>query len=167
MWGKWPGKTVDQKRENLSGTDRRGSWRICPEAIPLSGFSDEEVITREYISAGKADRDSCYGGRVAVKEKSLHVWRTLRERTVPAILVLNMMDVAEGQGIRIDTEKLSKKLGIPVVPMSAIRKKKIIRNCIKKAIEDGLENRRMIAHAKMDSVTEKMEYIDALAWRMS
>ena len=157
--GNWPGKTVDQKEGEFKWNGQKRILADLPGSYSLSAGSDEEVITREYISAGKADLILVMADASQLK-RSLYMLADFAGTKVPAILVLNMMDVAEGQGIRIDTEKLSKKLGIPVVPMSAIRKKDYKK--LYEAIEDGLENRRMIAHAKMDSVTEKMEYIDAL-----
>lgn len=157
--GNWPGKTVDQKEGEFKWNGQKMILADLPGSYSLSAGSDEEVITREYISAGNADLILVMADASQLK-RSLYMLADFAGTKVPAILVLNMMDVAEGQGIRIDTEKLSKKLGIPVVPMSAIRKKDYKK--LYEAIEDGLENRRMIAHAKMDSVTEKMEYIDAL-----
>lgn len=157
--GNWPEKTVDQKEGEFKWNGQKRILADLPGSYSLSAGSDEEVITREYISAGKADLILVMADASQLK-RSLYMLADFAGTKVPAILVLNMMDVAEGQGIRIDTEKLSKKLGIPVVPMSAIRKKDYKK--LYEAIEDGLENRRMIAHAKMDSVTEKMEYIDAL-----
>ena len=58
-------------------------------------------------------------------KRSLYMLADFVGTKVPSILILNMMDVAKGQGITIDVHKLSQKLGIPVVPMSAIRKKKL------------------------------------------
>ena len=157
--GNWPGKTVDQKEGEFKWNGQKMILADLPGSYSLSAGSDEEVITREYISAGNADLILVMADASQLK-RSLYMLADFAGAKVPAILVLNMMDVAEGQGIRIDTDKLSEKLGIPVVPMSAIRKKDYRK--LYETIEDGLESKRMIAHAKMDTVTEKMEYIDAL-----
>lgn len=79
---------------------------------------------------------------------------------VSSVLVLNMMDVAKGQGISINTEKLSEKLGIPVVPMSAIRKKDY--QILYKTIEKSLIQKNVIKNNTLYTAKEKMDFIDTL-----
>ena len=79
---------------------------------------------------------------------------------VPAVLVLNMMDVAKGQGVTVNTDELSRKLGIPVVPMSAIRKKDY--RSLYETIQAALAQKNVIVGETMNSAEEKMAYIDAL-----
>ena len=67
-----------------------------------------------------------------------------------------MMDVAKGQGIVLDTAKLAQKLGIPVVPMSAIRKKDY--QTLYRTIETALTERPIIACEKLPSAEAKMAY---------
>lgn len=93
-----------------------------PGSYSLSAGSDEEVITRDYIAAGNADLVVVMADASQLK-RSLYMLADFVGMKVPAILVLNMIDVAKGQGIVIDTAALSEKLGVPVVTMSAIRKK--------------------------------------------
>ena len=75
---------------------------------------------------------------------------------VPAVLVLNMMDVAQEQGITIDVNKLSEKLGIPVVPMSAIRKKDY--QILYSVIEKSLDKKPIIHSDSLSSAREKMQF---------
>ena len=75
---------------------------------------------------------------------------------VPAVLILNMMDVAQGQGITIDVNKLSEKLGIPVVPMSAIRKKDY--QTLYAVIERSLNQKPVIQSSSLSSAREKMQF---------
>ncbi len=157
--GNWPGKTVDQKEGMFKWNNQKMILADLPGSYSLSAGSDEEVITRDYINAGKADLVLVMADASQLK-RSLYMLADFAGTKIPAILVLNMMDVAEGQGIKIDTYRLSEKLGIPVVPMSAIRKKDYAK--LYAAIEENLKDKRMIEHEKMDSVTEKMAYIDAL-----
>lgn len=157
--GNWPGKTVDQKEGMFKWNNQKMILADLPGSYSLSAGSDEEVITRDYINAGKADLVLVMADASQLK-RSLYMLADFAGTKIPAILVLNMMDVAEGQGIKIDTYRLSEKLGIPVVPMSAIRKKDYAK--LYAAIEENLKDKRMIVHEKMDSVTEKMAYIDAL-----
>lgn len=79
---------------------------------------------------------------------------------VPAILILNMMDVAKDQGISINTKLLSEKLGIPVVPMSAIQKKDY--SLLYETIERSLVSQNIIKENALTSAEEKMNYIDLL-----
>lgn len=72
---------------------------------------------------------------------------------VPSVLILNMMDVAKGQGISINTEKLSSKLGIPVVPMSAIHKKDY--SILYDVIEKSLMKKPVIKNNELHTVKGK------------
>lgn len=124
--GNWPGKTVDQKEGEFHLNEKRMILADLPGSYSLSAGSDEEVITEEYIHNGNADLVLVMADASQLK-RSLYMLADFVGTRLPAVLVLNMMDVAKEQGIQIDITKLSEKLGIPVVPMSAIRKK-IIRN---------------------------------------
>lgn len=130
-----------------------------PGSYSLSAGSDEEVITRDYIATGNADLVLVMADASQLK-RSLYMLADFVGTKVPAILVLNMMDVARGQGIAIDTAALSEKLGIPVVPMSAIRKKD--HRGLYETIEAALVQKPVIAVETMGTAKEKMAYIDEL-----
>ena len=93
-------------------------------------------------------------------KRSLYMLADYVGTKVPAILILNMMDVAKAQGITIDVNTLSKKLGIPVVPMSAIRKKDY--QTLYATIEKSLSDKPLIQHATLSGAKEKMDFIDTL-----
>ena len=130
-----------------------------PGSYSLSAGSDEEIITRDYIASGNADLALVMADASQLK-RSLYMLADFVGMQVPAILVLNMMDVAKGQGITIDTEALSRKLGIPVVPMSAIRKKDY--RTLYETIEAALAQKPVITGQAMESAKEKTDYIDGL-----
>lgn len=130
-----------------------------PGSYSLSAGSDEEVITRDYITSGNADLVLVMADASQLK-RSLYMLADFVGTKVPAVLVLNMMDVAKGQGISIDTDALSRKLGIPVVPMSAIRKKDY--RGLYESIENALAQKPVIAGDTMSTAKEKMDYIDDL-----
>ena len=157
--GNWPGKTVDQKEGEFQLDGQRMILADLPGSYSLSADSDEEVITESYINAGKADLVLVMADASQLK-RSLYMLADFAGTKLPAILILNMMDVAQGQGIRIDTDRLSHKLGIPVVPMSAIKKKDYSQ--LYQTIENSLKNPQMISHGKMHSVSEKIAFIDDL-----
>lgn len=160
--GNWPGKTVDQVDQKEGECKWNGKRLIIadlPGSYSLSAGSDEEVITRDYIAAGNADLVVVMADASQLK-RSLYMLADFVGMKVPAILVLNMIDVAKGQGIVIDTAALSEKLGVPVVTMSAIRKKDY--RVLYENIETALTEKPIIAGEPMTTAKEKMAYIDDL-----
>lgn len=157
--GNWPGKTVDQKEGEFHYNGQRMILADLPGSYSLSAGSDEEVITRDYIASGNADLVLVMADASQLK-RSLYMLADFAGTPVPAVLVLNMMDVAKGQGIVLDTEKLAHKLGIPVVPMSAIRKKDY--QTLYRTMETALTEKPIISCEKLPSAEAKMAYIDAL-----
>ena len=157
--GNWPGKTVDQKEGEFRLNGQRMILADLPGSYSLSAESDEEIITEAYINNGKADLVIVMADASQLK-RSLYMLADFVGTKMPAMLVLNMMDVAREQGIQIDIKRLSDKLGILVVPMSAIRKKDYKQ--LYEAIEEGLQKQNMIAHEKIHSVSEKIKYVDDL-----
>ena len=140
--GNWPGKTVDQKEGEFHYNGQRMILADLPGSYSLSAGSDEEVITRDYITSGNADLVLVMADASQLK-RSLYMLADFAGTPVPAVLVLNMMDVAKGQGIVLDTAKLAQKLGIPVVPMSAIRKKDY--QTLYRTIETALTEKPLIS----------------------
>lgn len=157
--GNWPGKTVDQKEGECKWNGQRMILADLPGSYSLSAGSDEEVITRDYVTSGNADLVLVMADASQLK-RSLYMLADFVGTKVPAVLVLNMMDVAKGQGISIDTDALSQELGIPVVSMSAIRKKDY--RGLYESIQAALAQKPMIAGETMRTAKEKMEYIDHL-----
>ena len=157
--GNWPGKTVDQKEGEFKWNGRKMILADLPGSYSLSVGSDEEVITRDYIASGNADLVLVMADASQLK-RSLYMLADFVGTKVPAVLVLNMMDVAKGQGISVDTDALSRKLGIPVVSMSAIRKKDY--RMLYETIEAALRQKTVIVGQTMNTAKEKMDYIDTL-----
>ena len=157
--GNWPGKTVDQKEGEFRYNGKQMILADLPGSYSLSAGSDEEIITKDYISSGNADLVLVMADASQLK-RSLYMLADFVGTKVPAVLVLNMMDVAHGQGITIDVNKLSEKLGIPVVPMSAIRKKDY--QTLYSVIERSLNQKPVIQSGTLSSAREKMQFIDTL-----
>ena len=157
--GNWPGKTVDQKEGEFKWNGQRMILADLPGSYSLSAGSDEEIITRDYISSGNADLVLVMADASQLK-RSLYMLADFIGTQVPAVLVLNMMDVAEGQGIKIHTGRLSEKLGIPVVPMSAIRKSDY--QLLYKTIADSLQKQPIANGSTLSSAAEKIDFIDTL-----
>ncbi len=116
--GNWPGKTVEQKIGAFTYQGRTYTVVDLPGTYSLTANSEEERITRDYILRERPDVVVAVAD-AAVLERSLYLLTELIVLPVPIILVLNMMDVAEQEGVQIDPKVLQAALGIPVVPMSA------------------------------------------------
>lgn len=118
--GNWPGVTVD-KRE---GTYKRGEEPVqivdLPGIYSLSPYTPEEVISRNFILDEKPD---CVINIVDATnlERNLYLTTQLMEIDVPVIIALNMMDAVEKAGDKIDAKELERKIGLPVVEISALR----------------------------------------------
>ncbi|MBR4058045.1 MAG: ferrous iron transport protein B [Oscillospiraceae bacterium] len=118
--GNWPGKTVDSACGRFSHAGRRYLLMDTPGAYSLAARSDEEVLTRDFL---------CFGAPEAVivvcdatcAERSLILALQILEITGNVIICMNLCDEAEKKGIFPNTDRLSAKLGVPVVPMSAAR----------------------------------------------
>ncbi len=118
--GNWPGVTVD-KRE---GTYKKGEEPISIVDLPgiysLSPYTPEEVISRNYILDEKPD---CVIDIVDVTnlERNLYLTTQIMEIDVPVVIALNMMDLMQKQGDTINEKELEKRLGVPVVQISALK----------------------------------------------
>ena len=118
--GNWPGKTVEQK----SGHFRHEGLEIevvdLPGTYSLSAFSPEEVIARDYIINEQPDLVVIVLD-AANLERNLYLAVQVLELEVRAIIVLNMLDMAEARGYQIDTAELSRRLQAPVLTAVARR----------------------------------------------
>lgn len=118
--GNWPGVTVD-KRE---GVCKKGGEPVAVVDLPgiysLSPYTPEEVIARNYILNEKPD---CVINIVDATnlERNLYLSTQILEIDVPMVIALNMMDEVVRQGDKIDEKLLEKRLGVPVVKISALK----------------------------------------------
>ena len=118
--GNWPGVTVE-KRE---GTYKRGEEPVqivdLPGIYSLSPYTPEEVVSRNFILDEKPD---CVINIVDATnlERNLYLTTQIMEIDVPVIIALNMMDAVEKNGDKIDAKELERKIGVPVVAISALR----------------------------------------------
>ena len=120
--GNWPGKTVEKIEGEFTYNGKNYSLADLPGTYSLSANSDEEIVTRDYIASGGAEL-VCILADSSQLERSLFMLADYAGIQTPAMLVLTMRDVAEAQGKQVDTKKLEKKLGIPVVSLVAPDKK--------------------------------------------
>ena len=117
--GNWPGVTVEKKEGVLRG---KKDVRIIdlPGIYSLSPYSPEERVARNYLRDETPDAiiNIIDGSNL---ERNLYLTTQLTELSIPVVAAVNMIDVVKKRGESIDCAKLSKKLGIPVVEISALK----------------------------------------------
>jgi ferrous iron transport protein B len=116
--GNWPGKTVEKKEGVWQHKGREYQVVDLPGTYSLTAYSLEEIIARNYIVDEHPDVvvtviDS------ANLERNLYLVVQILEMGIQVVVALNMSDIAESRGIKIDVPKLSQALGAPVVPTVA------------------------------------------------
>ena len=136
--GNWPGKTVEHKEGVFTFQGEEYHVIDLPGSYSLSAGSEEEVITTDYIASGKADLVVVLVDSSQL-ERSLYMFTDFIGINIPVILILNLMDVAKMKGIQIDTAKIQKKLGIPVMDFVAadIRRYVDLKEKLAEAIDSG------------------------------
>ncbi|MBQ7322946.1 MAG: ferrous iron transporter B [Clostridia bacterium] len=138
--GNWPGVTVD-KRE---GTYKKGNEPInvvdLPGIYSLSPYTPEEVIARNYILNEHPD---CVINIVDATnlERNLYLTTQLMELDVPMVVALNMTDVLDKRGDSIDVKTLEKRIGFPVVEVSALKGNNV-ESLMQRAIETAKTPRK-------------------------
>ncbi len=118
--GNWPGKTVERKEGTFTYEGLTYRLVDLPGTYSLTANSAEEVITREFIIREQPDVVVALVD-AAILERSLYLVAELLPLPAPVIVALNMMDVAEKEGVHIEPQVLEAALGAPVVPMTATR----------------------------------------------
>lgn len=118
--GNWPGKTVEQRSGVFSFNGSQFNLIDLPGTYSLTANSPEEVIAREYILREKPSAVIAVVS-AANLERSLYLVSELVGLPVPVVLALNMMDVAEHEGVRVDPIALEHELNIPVVAITATK----------------------------------------------
>ena len=117
--GNWPGVTVEKKDGTYKKLKEPVSIIDLPGIYSLSPYTDEEVISRNYILDENPD---CLINLVDATnlERNLYLTTQLLEIDVPVVVALNMMDIVDRQGDSVDEKELEKILGVPVVKVSAL-----------------------------------------------
>lgn len=119
--GNWPGVTVEKKEGPLKGTNDV-TIQDLPGIYSLSPYSLEEVVSRNYLVNEKPDAilNIIDGTNI---ERNLYLTTQLLELGIPVVVVVNMIDLVERNGDKIDLNRLSQELGCPVMAVSALKGK--------------------------------------------
>ena len=164
--GNWAGKTVEKNEGSYTYNGTKYAVTDLPGSYGLSGNSDEEIITTDFIRSGQSDLTVVLVDASQL-ERSMFMLAEFAALGQPAVLVLNMMDVAQNMGKKINTEALAKKLGIPVLPFNATDTKDYDK--LKKLVAAELKTPHRLTvtppeshhNIKADSQA-KFEWVDAL-----
>ena len=119
--GNWPGVTVEKKEGPLKGTNDV-TIQDLPGIYSLSPYSLEEVVSRNYLVNEKPDAilNIVDGTNI---ERNLYLTTQLLELGIPVVVAVNMIDLVERNGDKIDLNRLSQELGCPVMAVSALKGK--------------------------------------------
>lgn len=139
--GNWPGVTVEKKVGKLKYKGEDQEIVDLPGTYSLGAYSEDEVVARNFIIKDKADVVVNVVDATNI-ERNLYLTTQLLEMDTKVMVALNMMDEAKSRKIDIDVNKLSKELGIPVIPIIATKKEgidKLIAKMIEYAKEGEVE----------------------------
>lgn len=121
--GNWPGVTVE-KKEGRYKRDKNIAIMDLPGIYSLSPYTPEEIVSRDYLLNGGAD--------VVVNivdatnlERNLYLTTQILDLGMPVVIALNMMDLVEKNGDKIDVDRLSQELGCPIVEISALKSRNV------------------------------------------
>ncbi len=117
--GNWPGVTVEKKVGTIRGTEHE--LIDLPGIYSLSPYTLEEEIARKFLFEEKVDLILNIIDSTSI-ERSLYLTTQLLELDIPCIIALNMSDIADARGIKIDIETLSNELDTTIVSISAVKK---------------------------------------------
>ena len=120
--GNWPGVTVEKKEGKLKGKRKNDDIIVTdlPGIYSLSPYTLEEVVSRDYILNDNPDVIIDLVDATNI-ERNLYLTTQLIETGVPVVIALNMTDLLEKRGIKIDTKRLSMLLDCPIVETSALK----------------------------------------------
>lgn len=150
--GNWAGVTVERKE----GTQNGVKWVDLPGVYALSPYSAEEKVTIDYLSGGDYDEILQIVDATALA-RGLYLTHQLTQLSRPMTIALNMMDECRKRDITIDTEELSARLGIRVLPMSARDGTGIPE--LLRALKDGAKTPKSPPSAPYTAIIQRMKSV--------
>ena len=145
--GNWPGKTVEKAEGDFYYKDQLFRIVDLPGSYGLTANSEEEVVTRDYIERGRVDASQL--------ERSLFMLADFAGIKCPALLVLNMMDVAKEKDTKIDVLKMEQVLGIPVLGFTALDSDRYLE--FYETLERAVENPKTVLTEGIRKLVEDEE----------
>ena len=150
--GNWPGVTVE-KKEGKYTRDKDVTVTDLPGIYSLSPYSPEEIVARDYLLEGGPDAVINLVDATNL-ERNLYLTSQILNLGVPVVIALNMMDLVEKNGDKIDVDGLSRELGCPIVPTSAL-KGRGMEDVVKAAIDAARTKKAPASQMKFDAAVEE------------
>ena len=150
--GNWPGVTVE-KKEGKYTRDKDVTITDLPGIYSLSPYSPEEIVARDYLLEGGPDAVINLVDATNL-ERNLYLTSQILNLGVPVVIALNMMDLVEKNGDKIDVDGLSRELGCPIVPTSAL-KGRGMEDVVKAAIDAARSKKTPASQMKFDAAVEE------------
>ena len=116
--GNWPGVTVEKKEGRAEVDGKSVTVVDLPGIYSLSPYSMEEIVARDFIVGERPDAIIDIIDATNI-ERNLYLTAQLLELERPMVIALNFMDEVEKHGDKIDVDRLSEELGVPVIPITA------------------------------------------------
>lgn len=151
--GNWPGVTVEKKEGNLKN-HKEITITDLPGIYSLSPYTLDEIVTRDYLLN---DRPEAVINLVDASniERNLYLTTQIEELGIPTVIALNMMDIVNKNGDKIDVSKLAIELGCPIIETSALKGTGTLK-AVEKAIEIINTNIKPICKHSFSLETEKV-----------
>ncbi len=157
--GNWPGVTVEKIEGTFSMSGSSVELVDLPGTYNLSPDTEDQKVAERVIRSGEYDMIVNVVDATNLS-RNLFLTMDLKERTDQIVVLLNMLDVAENEGIDIDVNKLSKELGLPVIPVIAVDKKSVT-----KAVEAlSKESQNLPPHDTHPTRQEVMDTVEKYAF---
>ena len=160
--GNWPGVTGEKKEGKLKGKKGKGEDIIVtdlPGIYSLSPYTLEEVVSRDYVLKENPDVIIDLVDATNI-ERNLYLTTQLIETGVPVVIALNMADLLEKRGIKIDTKRLSMLLDCPIIETSALRGEgldKLIDEAVKVAKSSKVDLPKEIFSKDMEAAIDEVK----------
>jgi len=119
--GNWPGVTVDKKMGEIKHPKLNATLVDLPGTYDLGTWSEDERVARDYLFSGEPQFLLNIVDSTNI-ERNLYLTTILQEKGIKTLVVLNMIDIAEKNGVSINAEQLEKELGSPVIAVSALQR---------------------------------------------
>ena len=162
--GNWPGVTVEKKEGKLKGKKGKGEDIIVtdlPGIYSLSPYTLEEVVSRDYVLKENPDVIIDLVDATNI-ERNLYLTTQLIETGVPVVIALNMADLLEKRGIKIDTKRLSMLLDCPIIETSALKGEgldKLIDEAVKTAKKSSVDLPKEIFTKEMEEAISEVKKV--------
>ena len=160
--GNWPGVTVEKKEGKLKGKKGKGEDIIVtdlPGIYSLSPYTLEEVVSRDYVLKENPDVIIDLVDATNI-ERNLYLTTQLIETGVPVVIALNMADLLEKRGIKIDTKRLSMLIDCPIIETSALKGEgldKLIDEAVKVAKSSKVDLPKEIFSKDMEAAIDEVK----------